>query len=126
MFQAADTVLANYFTFSGRANRAEYWWWMLFAFLVAVAMVLVDTFFIAPSFGQNSMVLNGKSPASLITNLLLFFPSLTVSVRRLHDIDRSGLWIFIAFVPLIGALLLFIWSLQGGTQGSNSYGPAPY
>ncbi|WP_417677635.1 DUF805 domain-containing protein [Roseibium sp.] len=126
MFQAADTVLSNYFTFSGRANRAEYWWWMLFMFLTAVVMVLVDAFFIAPSFSQSPIALDGKSPASLVTNLLLFFPSLTVSVRRLHDIDRSGLWILIVLVPLIGALLLFIWSLQGGTRGSNSYGPAPY
>lgn len=95
-------------------------------FLTAVVMVLIDTFFIAPSFGQSSMALNSSSPASLVTNLLLFFPSLTVTVRRLHDIDKSGLWLFIVFVPLIGALLLFIWSLQGGTRGSNSYGPAPY
>jgi uncharacterized membrane protein YhaH (DUF805 family) len=126
MFQAADTVLSNYFTFSGRANRAEYWWWMLFMFLTAVVMVLVDAFLIAPSFGQSALTPKGSSPASVVTNLLLFFPSLTVTVRRLHDIDRSGLWIFIAFVPLIGALLLLFWSLQGGTQGSNSYGPAPY
>ncbi|WP_346892640.1 DUF805 domain-containing protein [uncultured Roseibium sp.] len=126
MFQAADTVLSNYFTFSGRASRSEYWWWMLFVFLTSLVMVFVDALLIAPFLGQSALTLKGPSPASLVTNLLLFFPSITVSVRRLHDIDRSGWWSFIVLVPLIGSLIYLYWTMKGGTQGSNSYGPAPY
>ncbi|MEP4031460.1 MULTISPECIES: DUF805 domain-containing protein [Stappiaceae] len=126
MLQAADTVLAKYFTFSGRANRAEYWWWMLFMFLIGGTMYLVDAFLVAPAFGQSVTTSTGNTPASTVANLLLFLPSLTVSVRRLHDIDKSGLWLFVVFVPLIGALLLLYWSLKGGTMGSNDYGAPSY
>ncbi|MEJ8476356.1 DUF805 domain-containing protein [Roseibium algae] len=126
MLQAADTVLANYFTFAGRANRAEYWWWMLFMFLTTLILLAVDSYLIAPTFGQTAIMNPDQSPATMVANLLFFFPSLTVTVRRMHDIGKSGFWLFIVFVPLIGALLLLYWSLKGGTQGYNDYGPMQY
>jgi uncharacterized membrane protein YhaH (DUF805 family) len=60
-----------------------------------------------------------------IYGLVVIIPSLAVTVRRLHDIDRSGWWIFINLIPLIGAIVLLVFAVSEGTPGNNRYGPNP-
>lgn len=104
----------NYVTFAGRAPRSEYWYWALFALLVAIASSIIDHALF--SFASTG-------PIEGLTSLLLFLPGLAV-VRRLHDIDRTGWWWLIAFT-VIGIILLLIWACIRGTAGANRYGPDP-
>ena len=102
-------------TFSGRASRSEFWYWALFALLVSIASSIIDhTIFPFASTG----------PIEGLTSLVLFLPGLAVSIRRLHDIDRSGWWWLIAFT-VIGIVLLIVWACTRGTAGANRYGPDP-
>ena len=111
----ADAVrhaLSNYATFSGRARRSEYWWFSLFSALVGIAGLVVD------------LVLD-TSFVNLLVTLALFLPGLAVSVRRLHDIGRSGWWLLIALVPLVGIILLLVWYCQDSQPQPNAHGPSP-
>jgi uncharacterized membrane protein YhaH (DUF805 family) len=102
-------------TFSGRASRSEFWYWTLFAFLVAVVSGIIDSALFP------SMI---TSPISAITALLLFLPGLAMSVRRLHDLDRTGWWMLIA-LTFIGLIVLLVWDCIKGTDGPNRFGPDP-
>ena len=105
----------NYVTFSGRASRSEFWYWTLFGFLVAAVSSILDSA-LFPSMSTG--------PISAITSLLLLLPGLAVSVRRLHDIDRTGWWILIT-LTIIGLIVLLIWDCTKGTDGPNRFGPDP-
>jgi uncharacterized membrane protein YhaH (DUF805 family) len=112
--EAVSTCFAKYVGFEGRAARPEYWWWVLF---VVVAGVILQ--------GLGSFVLG--SSAGLLGGLFClatFLPGLAVSVRRLHDTDRSGWWLLIAFIPLVGSLVLLYFMVQPGTNGPNQFGNA--
>jgi uncharacterized membrane protein YhaH (DUF805 family) len=111
--EAVSSAFRNYFNFSGRAPRSEYWYYTLFLFIVAVVAVIID-------FG----LLGAKDigPANAIFTLATIIPSLAMSVRRLHDIGRTGWWLLISFVPLIGIILLIYWACQPSDQGPNLYG----
>ena len=103
------TCLSKYVDFSGRATRAEYWWWVL---IMGFGAIIV---------GES---LNLIHPAAgSIVGVALLLPGLAVAVRRLHDIDKSGWWLLIALVPLIGWLVLIIFYAKRGSLGTNSYGP---
>jgi uncharacterized membrane protein YhaH (DUF805 family) len=112
---AIQSGLRNYVTFSGRAARSEFWYWTLFAFLVAAVSGILD-FALFPSMGTG--------PLSGVTSLLLFLPGLAVSVRRLHDLDRTGWWILLT-LTIIGLIVLLIWDCTKGTDGPNRFGPDP-
>jgi uncharacterized membrane protein YhaH (DUF805 family) len=112
--QAIVSGINNYVNFSDRAPRSEYWYWVLFVFLVDLAAIFLD-----------AMLMNNTMLFYWTAALALLLPSLGVSVRRLHDLDRSGWWMLVAFVPLIGGILLLYWFCQKGTSGSNQYGPDP-
>jgi len=116
--QVQDAIrsgLRNYVTFSGRASRSEYWYWVLFAVLVAIASAIVD---------HAMFPLVSTGPIEGLTSLILFLPGLAVSARRLHDIDRTAWWILITFT-VIGIILLLIWACTRGTAGANRFGPDP-
>ena len=110
--EAVAAGFRNYVNFSGRASRSEYWYWTLFYILVAVATALIDA-------ALNTSLLNP------IASLALFLPSLSVAVRRLHDVDRSGWWFLLILIPLIGAIILLVWYCTRGTPGPNRFGPDP-
>ncbi len=110
--------LRNYFKFSGRTPRSGLWFFVLFSVLVGIAAAAVD-FFLFPSLFDQRL-----SPVSSIAQLVLFIPSITIWVRRLHDTDRSGWWFLIAFT-LIGWILLIVWACKRGTPGKNRFGPDP-
>ncbi|WP_075291052.1 DUF805 domain-containing protein [Pararhizobium arenae] len=109
---AASTAFSKYAVFSGRASRSEFWWFTLFNFLVNIVASLVD-------------LLIGTEFISAISALVLLLPALAVGVRRLHDTDRSGWWILLGLVPLIGIIVLIVWYATEGTRGDNRFGPIP-
>ncbi len=115
--EAIRTVLLKYATFSSRASRAEYWWWMLFFLLLNVVMGLVDGAVIAPAMGFEAFSKEATQPLSIIIALALFLPSLSVAVRRLHDVDQSSRRMLICFVPFIGGLVLLYWMTQPSIGG---------
>jgi uncharacterized membrane protein YhaH (DUF805 family) len=118
---AIQSGFQNYFGFSGRAPRSAYWYWVLFVVLVQIATNIVDAIAF-PDFLDGTQ--NG--PITVLVSLALLIPGLAVSVRRLHDIDRSGWWLLIAFVPLVGWVLIIVWQCTKGTAGANRFGPDPF
>jgi len=106
-------VLKQYAVFSGRARRTEYWMFVLFNVLAAIALAIVDG------------LVDAKGALSAVYSLAVLIPSLAVTVRRLHDTDRGGLWILISLIPLIGGIILLVFMLQEGTRGDNQFGPDP-
>lgn len=109
--QAIQSGFNNYVTFSGRASRSEYWYWALFSFIVQIVANMLD-------------MAMGMGLVSGLLSLALLLPSIAVGVRRLHDIDRTGWWLLIAFTG-IGIILLIVWACIKGTDGPNQYGPDP-
>jgi uncharacterized membrane protein YhaH (DUF805 family) len=106
------TCVSKYANFSGRAGRAEYWYWILFQVLVSIAVVSIDG------------ALSGATGTfSAVVFLGLFLPTLAVTVRRLHDIDTSGWLVLISLVPIIGSIILLIMTCSRGTEGPNHFGP---
>lgn len=114
--------LRKYATFGGRAPRAEYWWFWLFSLCTIAGLAVVDVLF----FGLDTLAgIGGLGPFSSLAAIAFLLPSLAVQVRRLHDRDKSGWFILIGIIPLLGGLILFWFNLQRGTQGTNSYGEDP-
>ncbi len=118
---AITSVLSKYVGFQGRARRSEYWWWFLASFIFYLVAETLDRFVDPPPAGV--VIYFGLIYKLAI--LALFLPSLAVTVRRLHDTNRSGFWVFIAIVPIIGWILLLYWYCMKGTSGQNQYGPDP-
>ncbi len=115
--EAIKSGFANYVTFSGRAQRSAFWLWVLFAILASVACGIID----GAIFGFDE----ANKPLSGLFGLATFLPGLAVTVRRLHDTGRSGWWVLLWFIPLIGWIILIIWYCQPGETGNNQYGPNP-
>lgn len=112
-------VLKKYATFSGRARRKEYWFFFLFNTLFSIALGLVD------QATGNVNLETGVGLLSSIYSLAVLIPSLAVTFRRLHDTDRSGWWLLISLIPLIGALVLLVFMMLDSQQGENRFGPNP-
>ena len=110
--QAIASGFSNYVNFSGRAARSEYWYWVLFNFLAGVVTEIIDTGI-------------GMSLTTAIFSLAVLLPGIAVSVRRLHDLDRTGWWVLLALVPVVGIIVLLIWFCSKGTDGPNQYGTDP-
>ncbi|MED4532328.1 DUF805 domain-containing protein [Metabacillus fastidiosus] len=107
-------ALKNYVGFQGRARRKEYWMFVLFNVIIALILSVIQT------------VADIDPPVlTAIYSLAIFLPSLAVTVRRLHDIGRSGWWYFINLIPLIGGIILLVFTCQDSQSGSNKYGPSP-
>lgn len=116
---AVRTCLSKYVDFSGRARRSEYWYFALFGFLVGIVTSVLD--------GVLGTDYDGATSGGLINtvvSLAFFLPSLAVGVRRLHDTDRSGWWILIGLIPIIGWILLLVWFCTD-SKADNQYGPNP-
>ena len=112
-------ALKKYAVFSGRARRTEFWYFVLFNIIVTIVLSVIDRLIGTFSGASNLGLLSG------IYSLAVLIPTLAVAVRRLHDIDRTGWWIFIGLIPLIGTIVLLVFYLTPGTPGSNRYGPDP-
>lgn len=125
--QSIRTCLSKYATFSGRAQRSEFWWFILFVWLVSIALSIVDS----TLFGTTVVTDTGFSAStntpifSGIFSLAMLLPNLAVGARRLHDTNRSGWWLLIGLIPLIGFIVLIVFFATQGTRGANRFGPDP-
>lgn len=129
--EAAESGLKKWITFSGRASRSEYWYYLLFYSLLIVFIhgtrVLMKPHALLAIATHNLPILLLCMAASLIKIAMLIWmiPSaISMVVRRLHDVDRSGWWYLINFT-IIGAIPLLIWNCTKGTNGPNRFGPDP-
>jgi uncharacterized membrane protein YhaH (DUF805 family) len=108
-----SAVNSNYVTFSGRASRSEFWLFLLFSFLAAIVIGVIDG------------ILGSYPLLYSLFALANFLPSLALSVRRLHDVNKSG-WFYLLFlIPLVGAIILLVWGCTKGTAGDNRFGGDP-
>ncbi|UFS94668.1 DUF805 domain-containing protein [Nocardia huaxiensis] len=118
---AVRSVLTQYATFSGRARRSEYWWFVLFSFLVGLVASMLDAV-LGTRWGDDG-ARGGLFQAIVWIALLL--PTLAVGARRLHDIDRTAWWLLLHLIPCVGSIVLFVFAVLDGTPGPNQYGPDP-
>ena len=113
-------VLKKYAVFSGRARRKEYWMFALVNIIIAVLLGIIEAALgIGGRREQYQSVLGG------LYSLAVLLPTLGVTVRRLHDTGRSGWWILLSFIPLIGSLIVLFFLVQDSEPGENRYGPNP-
>ena len=114
-----EALTKKYATFEGRARRKEYWTYVLFYFLAIFVLAIVD---------QVTGTLDEEAGIGLLSGLFVlatFIPTTAVTVRRLHDTDRSGWWVLINFIPLIGAIVLIVFTVLDSQPGANRFGPNP-
>ena len=115
--EAVRRAFSNFATFRGRANRGEFWWFVLANFLIAILLSMLDSLLFGSSMGENGLL-------SGIWSLVVLIPGLALSVRRLHDTDRSGWWQLIG-ITIIGLIPLIYWLASPGTVGANRFGEDP-
>lgn len=109
--EAVKSVFSQYVGFSGRARRSEYWYFTLFNAIVSIVLsILVSA--------------TGSSLFSILS-LALVLPGIAVTIRRLHDIGKSGWYILFDCIPLVGAIILIVWFCKDSMPGENQYGPNP-
>ena len=111
-------VLKNHFNFRDRARRREYWW-----FVLVNAIITILLGFVQDALGWSNA--EGEGALTIIYGLLLLIPSIAVMVRRLHDTDRSGWWVLIGLIPIVGWFVLIIFAVFDSQPGTNRFGPNP-
>ena len=111
LFNAIKICFQKFFIFTNRASRSEYWWFILFYTIFATI----------PTFVPNENVV----VFGYIMSLLLFIPGIAATVRRLHDINKSGWFIFISLIPVLGSLIVLVMTIEKGTLGKNRFGEYP-
>ena len=109
---AVQNCFNNYANANGRARRSEFWYWVLFQFIVQLIAAIISR-------------MTGISIITLIASLALTFPSVCVGIRRLHDIGMSGWYYLVSFIPVVGLILLIVWGTRDSQPGQNQYGPNP-
>jgi uncharacterized membrane protein YhaH (DUF805 family) len=136
--EAVKRAFAGVTDYSGRSTVAEYWWFVLFGVIIAVPAYILMFVAIGSSFttstdadGVTQVTSNGLSGPGLVIvfllgvlYVLLFFVTLPLTVRRLHDTDRSGWWYLISAIPF-GSIVLLVFVIGAGTPGPNRWGPVP-
>jgi uncharacterized membrane protein YhaH (DUF805 family) len=110
--QAISAGFSNYMNFSGRACRSEYWYWILFIIIADIVAAIIDQAL-------------GIQLVTGLFGLVTIIPNIAIAIRRLHDLDRTGWWVLLGFIPLIGWIILLIWYVTKGTDGPNRFGPDP-
>ncbi|MBW4985147.1 DUF805 domain-containing protein [Mameliella sp. CS4] len=109
MGEAVKLFFSNYINFEGRSNRGEYWWAFLAIILISFVLGIID--------GMLGIMVLGA-----IFSLATLIPGIAIGVRRLHDIDKSGWWLLIGLVPVVGFLVLIYFFIQKPTPGPNRFG----
>ena len=133
--QAIATCFGKYASFTGRARRSEFWWFWLFNIIVTVILNIVDNI-AGLMIGLGSYTFDVNDGQAIIDNpsigalstiwaLIVFLPFLSVTVRRLHDTNRSGWWWWIWLVPCVGPIVLLVFLLLDSTPGDNRFGANP-
>jgi uncharacterized membrane protein YhaH (DUF805 family) len=118
-FQDAVRIcFQKYATISGRARRAEYWWWILFLILGGLVAGVLDGLIFGFSDGSTQIL-------AALFSLGTLLPTICVAGRRLHDRDMSAWWLLLSLIPVLGAIILFFFYVTRGTPGPNRFGPDP-
>lgn len=107
-----NILTKKYVCFEGRAGRAEFWYWALVCFIINIVLGVVDQII-------------GIGIFEGLFGLATLLPGIGVAIRRLHDTNRSGWWLLIGLIPIVGFIVLIIFYVQEGQKGANQYGPAP-
>lgn len=107
-------VLKKYTVFDGRASRSEYWYFVLFNAIISVTCTILDLII-----GSEIGIIG------IVYNLAVLVPYVAVTIRRLHDVGKSGWWQLIVLIPIIGIVLLIIWTVTDSMPGENQYGKNP-
>lgn len=114
-------AIQRYFDFSGRSTRSEFWLFILFQFLISLALVVLDqVLFRVPITSED------YGPLTIIGTLFHIIPTLSVAARRLHDTDKTGWWQLIGIIPIVGWIVLLVFVCTGSTPGENRFGPDPF
>jgi len=114
-----DALRSKYATFTGRARRKEYWYYLLFYLLSIFVLTFLDVVIGTYSEEAEVGLLGGLFVLATIV------PSIAVAVRRLHDTDRSGWWVLLNLIPIIGGIVLLVFTLLDSQPGANRFGPNP-
>lgn len=112
-------VMRQYTDFNGRARRQEYWMFTLFNVIFSIAAMVLDNV-LGLAFGEI-----GYGPLYLVYGLVALIPGLAVTVRRLHDIGKSGWMLLVILIPIVGAIWLLVLLVTDSKSGENEYGPNP-
>lgn len=114
--------------YSGRSTRSEFWWWYLFQLIVSLAIMGVAILIQLVDSGNGAISLFAAIAGflSLFFSIATFLPSVALSIRRLHDSDRTGWWLLIFLLPVVGAIVLFVFFVSPSTKGSNRFGSQPF
>lgn len=120
-------VAENYANFSGRARRKEYWMFVLFNIIFTIVAGVIDNILgLTFVMDMDGMTIDlGYGWIYTLYTLAIFLPGLAVTFRRLHDLGKSGWWIFIVLIPIIGAIWFLVLLCLDGEEGSNIYGVSP-
>lgn len=126
---AVKTVFSKYATFSGRARRSEYWFWALFQVIVYVVVSFIAGPMMAAGIDLQTGEIGGSyfggTALFALVGLAFLLPNLAVVVRRLHDQDKPGPFIFLGLIPGVGWIIILVLMLLEGTRGPNQFGPDP-
>jgi uncharacterized membrane protein YhaH (DUF805 family) len=125
MITSVKSVLSKYAVFRGRAGRSEYWYWVLAILIANIIVFIIEGTVVAPLLGFEPFAPEAGQPLRLLLSLATILPSLAVTVRRLHDIGRSGWWIFVQLLPIIGSLVLLWWLTRPTDPQENEHGSPP-
>ncbi|MCL0055852.1 zinc-ribbon domain-containing protein [Dehalococcoidia bacterium] len=115
--EAIKLCFSKYGNRTGRATRAEYWWFELFVVGVAFILAVVEEIM--------GLGTEWRGPLTTLWNLATMCPVWALGARRLHDINKSAWWLLLWFAILIGWIILIVWAIKKGDEGSNKYGPDP-
>ena len=114
-FNFYKDAFKNYVNFEGRASKSQYWYFGMWNPIVSIVISIVL-----------NIILHGNAVyVSWVYDLIIFLPAISISVRRLHDIGKSGWWNLIIFIPLIGVIVLVVFALMSSEPGTNKYGANP-
>ncbi len=121
-------ALRNYFNFSGRSRRKEFWMFTLFNYLIMFLIVIMDNMLTERTpmeYPYESSPFSGFSVYIAVYALLMVIPTISLQIRRLHDTGRSGWNLFLSIIPLVGPIMLLVYFCTEGDEGNNEYGPDP-
>ena len=121
---AVKSFWSNYTNFSGRARRSEYWFIQLFLVLTNLAVAAIDLALMNGDF-ERFIANGGGGIVGLIWILATLVPAVAVLIRRLHDTSRSGWWALIGLLPIVGGIILLVFTVQDSDSGDNTYGASP-
>jgi len=119
--EAVRSFWSRYTMFKGRSRRSEYWFIQLFLIITNLAAAAIDLALMGGDVDR--FIANGGGGiVGLIWILVTILPALAVLVRRLHDTGKSGWWVVLGLIPLVGGVVLFVFSVLDSTAGENQYG----